>query len=266
MTVDPGGADARGGPVRENCVLAERHGPKGPCPRTRLLVSVRSAAEAAIAVAGGADVVDVKEPARGPLGAADAAVLAEIAAVVAGRVPLSAALGELRDGPLPLPSEIAGQLRFIKLGLAGCARMARWPDRWQQAAAWYHASVTRVAVIYADWQAAGAPTPTDTLAWAAESGCGALLVDTYEKRGRGLIDLWRLEAIAELVEAARDHGLPLALAGSLSAEAIQRLLPLEPALIGVRGAACIGGREGRLAETRVRELASLVRTSPTLAQ
>ena len=36
-----------------------------------LLVSVRSAAEALSALAGGADVIDVKEPNRGSLGAAD---------------------------------------------------------------------------------------------------------------------------------------------------------------------------------------------------
>ena len=36
-----------------------------------LLVSVRSAAEALAALAGGADVIDVKEPNQGSLGAAD---------------------------------------------------------------------------------------------------------------------------------------------------------------------------------------------------
>ena len=35
---------------------------------TRLLVSVRSADEAEAAIAGGADVIDVKEPSHGPLG------------------------------------------------------------------------------------------------------------------------------------------------------------------------------------------------------
>ncbi len=41
---------------------------------TRLLVSVRSAAEAEIALSAGADLIDVKEPSRGSLGAADPAV------------------------------------------------------------------------------------------------------------------------------------------------------------------------------------------------
>jgi len=62
---------------------------------TRLLVSVRDAAEARTAVEAGADLIDVKEPARGPLGAADVEVVERVVAEVAGRLPLSAALGEL---------------------------------------------------------------------------------------------------------------------------------------------------------------------------
>src|SRR4051812_30438336 len=83
-----------------------------------LLVSVRSAAEAEAALAGGADLIDVKEPARGPLGRADDAVIDAVVASVAGRRPVSAALGELaeRGGPLP-----AG-CRYVKWGLAGLTR------------------------------------------------------------------------------------------------------------------------------------------------
>lgn len=222
-------------------------GPReSPVRRIGLLVSVRDAEEAAIAVAAAADVVDVKEPSRGPLGAADPAVLAEVADVVAGRVPLSAALGEVCDRPAPLPASVAARLQFIKLGLAGCATVVDWPARWQRATESYAADLTRVAVIYADWRAARAPTPNEMLAWAAEGGCGALLVDTFDKRGGGLAELWSLEAVAELVAAARQLSLPVALAGSLTAEAIRRYVPLGPAFVGVRGAACLGGREGRL--------------------
>lgn len=231
---------------------------QGSRPRTQLLVSVRNAAEAAIALAAGADVIDVKEPAHGPLGAADPQVLAAVATVVGGQVPVSAALGELRDNPTPLPAEIAARLKFVKLGLAGCRAWADWPEAWRAAMASYVPQVQRVAVMYADWQAAAAPTPGETLAWAARAGCGALLVDTFDKRGGCLTDLWPQGAIADLVESARHRGIPVALAGSLTAENIPSLLPLEPALIGVRGAACSGGREGRLDADRVRKLAAIV--------
>ncbi|MFM7109040.1 MAG: (5-formylfuran-3-yl)methyl phosphate synthase, partial [Planctomycetaceae bacterium] len=68
--------------------------PGTPC-WSGLLVSVRDAAEAIEAVAGGAAIVDVKDPARGPLGGPSPAVAAAVAAVVAGRTPWPLACGEL---------------------------------------------------------------------------------------------------------------------------------------------------------------------------
>ena len=63
-----------------------------------LLVSVRSVQEARAASEGGCAVLDVKEPAHGPLGMADPAVIGE--AVECGRaagVATSMALGEVVD-------------------------------------------------------------------------------------------------------------------------------------------------------------------------
>ena len=62
-----------------------------------LLVSVRSASEGVVAVLGGASVVDVKEPDRGPLGRADASVWRETRRVVPPAIPVSVALGEIAD-------------------------------------------------------------------------------------------------------------------------------------------------------------------------
>src|SRR4051794_22711300 len=96
-----------------------------------LLVSVRSAPEADAAVAGGAHLIDVKEPQRGPLGRADDAVSAEVVRAVAGRRPVSAALGELLEGYMP-PDRVS--LTYVKWGLAGCASAA-WRERLTAAAA-----------------------------------------------------------------------------------------------------------------------------------
>jgi uncharacterized protein (UPF0264 family) len=63
----------------------------------KLLVSVRSMEEAQAALEGGADLIDIKEPNRGPLGKARDSVIAAIVEVVAGRRPVSAAMGELCD-------------------------------------------------------------------------------------------------------------------------------------------------------------------------
>ena len=97
---------------------------------TKLLVSVRSAAEAQIACESGVDLIDVKEPARGSLGAADPATMDAIVRQVAGRRPLSVALGELTE-PAALSAAFAGRVKFAKFGLAGGAALPNWQESWQ---------------------------------------------------------------------------------------------------------------------------------------
>ena len=92
---------------------------------TRLLVSVRNAVEAQEAVAAGAHLVDVKEPARGALGNADAPTIQEVLSIVAGRCPVSAALGELMAGPALCLEGLPAGIRFAKLGLSQCASAGR---------------------------------------------------------------------------------------------------------------------------------------------
>src|SRR5437660_1345426 len=96
----------------------------------QLLVSVRSVAEAEAALAGGAALIDVKEPARGALGRADDDVIAAVVRFVAGRCPVSAALGELRES---VPPFAGPGLAYAKWGLAGCGADPRWPQTFTQA-------------------------------------------------------------------------------------------------------------------------------------
>jgi uncharacterized protein (UPF0264 family) len=214
---------------------------------TRLLVSVRSAAEAELAVAAGADVIDVKEPTRGPLGAADWPTIAEVIEVVAGRVPVSAALGELCDWSGPLPEAIAAGLQFAKFGLAGCGLKADWPERW------------RGALLPSSPKKAIRTLTDQVLAEARRMNCRAILVDTHDKHGGGLLDLWPLQTLACFVAEARQAEMLVALAGGLALADLERVLAARPDLIGVRGAACSGGRAGRLDSARVRQLAKRVR-------
>ncbi len=169
---------------------------------TRLLVSVRDAEEAQIAVAEGVDLIDVKEPLRGALGAADARTIDSIARCVAGRAPLSAAMGELLEA-IPLPPRLASQLRYAKFGLAGCARHVDWKERWQRAIANLPAGVAAVAVAYADADAAGSPKVDSVLAQARAVGCAAVLFDTFEKSGGSLIDHIGLSRLRHLIGGAR---------------------------------------------------------------
>lgn len=78
-----------------------------------LLVSVRNAKEAMAALVGGADLIDVKEPLAGSLGAATPKTWQEIGEVVGGEKPLSAALGELHDWDGSLPNTPIAMLNGV---------------------------------------------------------------------------------------------------------------------------------------------------------
>jgi uncharacterized protein (UPF0264 family) len=225
--------------------------------KTRLLVSVRNRQEAEEALAGGADLIDVKEPSRGSLGMADPAVWREVADAVAGRAPLSVALGELRDfrgGKQPCLSSF----QFAKLGLAGCAAIDDWPARWASALESFPPHVGRVAVSYADWRQAEAPPPRAVVEAGRTLGCRAWLIDTCAKHAGGLLDHVSIEELSDLIAFARRGGMLTVLAGSLTLESIPRVLPLSPDYIAVRGAVCRGGREGVLNRDLVRRLVGML--------
>jgi uncharacterized protein (UPF0264 family) len=218
-----------------------------------LLVSVRSAAEAEAALEGGAALIDVKEPARGSLGRAPAETVAAVVRLVAGRRPVSAALGEWLESPT-LP-EIPG-LAFVKWGLAGCGR----EPAWRHCLANTSLGRRLVAVAYADWRRAAAPEPEAVCDFACEHGVGAFLLDTWAKDGTTLLDWLSPAAIHSLCGRCRASGVRVALAGSLGSVQITELSPVQPDWFAVRGAVCRGGQRADAVDTEaVRHLAEQVR-------
>jgi uncharacterized protein (UPF0264 family) len=223
-----------------------------------LLVSVRSAEEAEAALRGGAEIIDVKEPANGPLGRARDAIIREVLAAVAGRRPVSAALGELAEDSRP--PQIAG-LSFLKWGLAGWEGRGWRPllaARMQQQAKW---GGRVVSVAYADWSVAGAPPVNQVCRFALQQPGGVLLLDTFFKEAGSTLHHWLgVDEISAICRRARQAGVRIALAGSLGPREIELLRDAEPDWFAVRGAACDEGRrEGPVRAAKVRELVELIR-------
>jgi (5-formylfuran-3-yl)methyl phosphate synthase len=225
---------------------------------TGLLVSVRSAAEAKVALAAGADIIDVKEPARGALGASDPEIWRAVQKVVGREAITSAALGELASDEVEELAPLSGGFSFVKIGLANCANDLAWQDRWHSAVVNLPAGVQVVPVAYADWQSAAAPPLDDVLSLAAECPARLLLIDTHDKRAGSLLEIISWPALVALSQAAQRAEVRLALAGSLQLSAISRLLSVRPAYLGFRGAACHGGRAGTIDFARVKSLAEAV--------
>jgi (5-formylfuran-3-yl)methyl phosphate synthase len=228
-----------------------------------LLVSVRSVSEARSALEGGAALIDVKEPSRGSLGRADAEVIRAIVALVGGRRPVSAALGEWAEGVEPM---IDSDLSYIKWGLASCRRRSDWRAHLDQALG-RRQRPHLVLAAYADWECAQAPPIEEVFTLAALHPGSVMLLDTHckeannaiAKRRPTLLDWLPLAWIEDLVARCRAADVKIALAGSLGVPEIRVLLPVRPNWIAVRGAACAkGDRQATVQAEKVRELVEML--------
>lgn len=238
----------------------------------QLLVSVRTAEEADTAISGGADIIDVKEPARGSLGRPDLADVREVVARVGGRRPVSVALGELIEwndrqaAEYPLPEGLA----FVKIGLTACGRRD-WRSELvalREKIAGYALSPLHppewIAVAYADAAWAQSPMPMEIAVFAALRGFRGVLLDTWEKNENHLADWMTDDELAAFVAAVREQALSVALAGSLRQADIVRLAPLNPDVFAVRGAACREGDRGaEIDAAAVARLAAVIRSPAT---
>ena len=223
--------------------------------RPRLLISIRNASEFAAAVAG-ADIIDVKDPARGALGMADVGTLREISHVAAREpqpVSLSIALGELRDWQdrrdVPL---LPAAVRWLKMGLAGERHSADWQQRLDGVrhcfaathAAANHSAANQglpfqwIPVAYADAALVEAPPAEEVLKYALNTGCAGLLIDTATKTGGSLVDWMSPLELLDICRRTREMNLPLALAGKIGSADLEWLSALEPDIIGVRSVVC----------------------------
>jgi uncharacterized protein (UPF0264 family) len=228
----------------------------------RLLVSVASADEALAAVDGGADIIDAKNPLGGALGAVEPDVMRAICRAVDGSRFVTAALGDANDlesvGRLAREL-VTGGAQLVKVGFLGVDD----PDRVEELLS----SAVRacfdvdpasgvVAVGYADEVGDGIDA-RQLVSIAARAGARGVLVDTADKCGPGLTSLWSSVALATWVSDAHDRGLLAAVAGKLTADDLGVVADAGADIAGVRGAACVGGRGGRVSAARVRDLVSV---------
>lgn len=222
---------------------------------TGVLASVTSAAEAELVLAAGADIIDLKNPSRGALGALADQTIRDIVAAIGGRLPVSATIGDLPMSPPPIAAAVdrIGGLGvdIVKVGLfPGGDRDGCLAELGAAAAR----GLRLVLVIFADQQ------PDFTLiARARDLGLTGVMLDTADKAAGGLRAHLSGAQLAAFVSRAKTAGLLTGLAGSLAEADIPALLPLAPDYLGFRGALCRGGRTAALDAARVRAVCAAVR-------
>jgi uncharacterized protein (UPF0264 family) len=233
----------------------------------KLLISPVSLDEARAAFEGGADILDIKNPAEGSLGASFPWVIRSVADAFRDKpVIVSATLGDLPHKPgtaaLAASGAIQAGARYVKAGLHGTrderealAVMSAVVRACRESGK----GVTAVAAGYADFRRFDGLDPLTIVKVARDSGADLAMLDTAIKDGTGLFDALSPEGLADFVAAARSAGLQAALAGSIKGDDLPRLARLGADVVGVRGAVCRGqDRLARIDADLVRAFAARV--------
>ena len=240
--------------------------------RVRLLVSVVSADEVEAALAGGADIVDVKNPAEGSLGAPVPSLLRAVRSRVASPAEVSVALGDAPHLPGTMALAAAGAAAcgadFLKIGLFGSARPEQALELLaavRRAAVDVNPSTRLMAAAYADASRVGALAPAELPSIARQAGFHGVMLDTAVKDGVSTFTVMGEEGVADFFAVAHALGLVTALAGALGADDLGRAQRLGADIVGVRGSACEGGRRGTVSAARVRALRAALALSASVS-
>lgn len=217
---------------------------------TQLLVSVRDVSELRVAAAAAVDIIDLKDPEQGALGAVSESVVSLCLAETAP-ASLSVVVGEFDGTPSAslkhrLDAMVGRGLGFLKIGVnlseidLGSARGATlaaspaWlPSLGALLAAPVGAGERVVLVFYAE-----APPPVECFANLALAGVTGVMLDTRDKGTGSLLQRLCPSTLVDVISAARAARLKVGLAGRLALSDLPTVLRLQPDVIGMRGGLC----------------------------
>lgn len=227
------------------------------------MISVVNGDETLAALEGGADIIDVKNPAEGALGAPTPAMILNVCSVLKGDIPFSIALGEFPGKPGAAALAALGSAHFkpnyIKIAFIPHSTPEEIRETLQEIKKSLGYAVQKpislVAVAYADTLRFTSWNPSDFATISREGGANGCLVDTWEKKNKSLLDYLSWGEIEQFIAACHQRQLFCGLAGSLKAADVMTLSRLQPDIIGVRSAVCGGDRlSGAVSAQTVKEL------------
>ena len=219
--------------------------------------------EASAAIAGGADIIDVKNPQEGPLGANFPWVIKRIREITPKNIKVSCTLGEVPNlpGSISLAALGAASLGvdYIKVGLFGFKTVQEaiyLLQNVKRAAKEYNSNIKVVAAGYADSERVGGLNPLLIPEIASKAKVEVAMLDTAVKDGKNLFNFITSQQLQKFVDSSHKFGLDVALAGSLQKQDLPLVYSLGADIAGSRGAACTNNDrvKGQITEKQVREL------------
>jgi (5-formylfuran-3-yl)methyl phosphate synthase len=226
--------------------------------------------EASEAIDGGADIIDVKNPREGVLGANFPWVIKKIREITPRNIQVSCTIGEAPNLPGSMSLAALGaaslDVDYVKVGLCGFETPDKAISLLQninKAAKDFNPKIKIVAVGYADAERIGGLYPMQIPEIASNAKVEVAMLDTAVKDGKSLFDFLKTDQIKKFVSCTHDLGLEAALAGSLKKEDLPAVYALGADVAGLRGAACTNNDrvDGQLKQELVRELVEIVKQS-----
>jgi hypothetical protein len=227
----------------------------------QLLVSPSSIDEARLS--GAADIIDVKKPSEGSLGANFPWVIREIKAF--SQKPVSAAIGDFDYKPggasLAAYGAACAGADYVKIGLAFEGQdQARDVIRAVVKAVKDEFPKKNVVIAaYSDFERMHSISPFDMAPIAAECGADFAMVDTGVKDRQSTFAFMDEGTLRSFTDRNRKLGLGTALAGALKFEDIDALKRINPDIIGVRGMVCGGDRNATVREDLIKTALAMIR-------
>jgi (5-formylfuran-3-yl)methyl phosphate synthase len=227
----------------------------------KLLVSPMNKEEAIIVSRGGADIVDVKNPIEGSLGANFPWIIKDVKEAVNGRQPISATIGDFNYKPgtaslAALGAAVAGA-DYIKVGLYDIQTQAQAFElliNVIRSVKDYDSTKKIVASGYSDYKRINSISPLSLSEVAAKAMVDVVMVDTAIKDGKSTFEFMDEKGLKRFTDTAHEYGLENAIAGSLKFDDLPVLERIGPDIIGVRGMVCGGNRRTAIQQELVEKL------------
>ena len=217
---------------------------------TQLLISVKNIEETLIALNAGVDIIDLKDPENGALGAVDLALSAQIVAKILyynqfnmmrslnfSPILTSATVGEqhvdLNALMKSILQRVAMNVDIIKVAVSNLEALPNWQVKFNtQEIAKVKANAKLVAVFFADQEVN--LTLLETL---SKMGFYGAMLDTSIKQ-QDLLTVYTKQALQIFTQTCKKNALKSGLAGSLKLQHIECLSEINPFYIGFRGGVC----------------------------
>jgi dihydroneopterin aldolase len=221
---------------------------------TQLLISVKNAEEALIALQAGADIIDLKDPNVGALGALTLEETKRIIQAINGLALLSATVGEqhvrLNDLVQDIEARAEMGIDIIKIAVSELFYDENFLIEMAKLSI---VNIKIVAVFFAD-------TTLDfgLLAMLQKAGFYGAMLDTQNKKNN-LLEVQTKRTLRLFTQLCHQYHLKSGLAGSLRPQYIELLAKYNPTYIGFRGGACENDmRNSTLSSSKVMEIKNML--------